>query len=94
MIEKEKYYTAKSIVDMGILPWKSRYTFYKKLREKKWIKIFNPKVENNIKSNRFYIKGKNINNYLKLYNKNQILEFYNKHEKSTNKFNRESLQFS
>lgn len=60
MIDHEKYYSAKQITDMKILPWNSNTTFTKALREQKWIDIFKPITE--VKSNhtRFYIQGKNI----------------------------------
>lgn len=65
-IDKEKYYSAKAVVDMQILPWKSRATFSKLLRIEKWSKIFNPIANTVGKRRRFYIKGEFIINYLKL----------------------------
>lgn len=63
-IDKDKYYSAKSVVDNKFVHWKSRMTFVGKLRQQKYIEIFNPIVEKAGKTNRFYIKGANIINFL------------------------------
>lgn len=64
-VNKDKYYTAKAVVDNGFVHWKSRMTFVKKLREQRYIDVFKPIVEKAGKTSRFYIKGENIINYLK-----------------------------
>ena len=59
-INPDQYYSAKAVVDMGILPWKSAVTFNKKLDDKRWHKIFKPLVEQHESIKRYKIKGKNI----------------------------------
>lgn len=64
-IEPEKYYSAKAVVEMGFLPWKSRMTFTIKLSEKKWQDVFNPIIDQTRSRRRFYIKGDVIIKYIK-----------------------------
>ncbi len=63
-IEPTKYYSAKSIIDMGILPWASAVTFNKKLNDKRWQEIFKPLVEQHESIKRYKIKGKRILKFL------------------------------
>ena len=64
-IDPNKWYSGKAVVDMeGVLDWKSRWTFSKKLKEKKWAKIFKPIFSKKEVMTRVSIKGQNIINYL------------------------------
>ena len=44
-INPNKYYSITEVSRMGILPWSSPMTFGKKLKEQRWIDIFNPFIE-------------------------------------------------
>ena len=65
-IDPDQFYTAKNVVDMKILPCKSRATFYKMLLEPKWSKIFKPIVDRKNILTRYSIRGENIINYINL----------------------------
>lgn len=71
-IEPDKFYSAKAVTDMGILPCKSRKTFCKLLRTKKWANIFNVVEHKSTNSTRFYIKGIYIINYINLQNNGKL----------------------
>lgn len=65
-IDSEKYYSAKQVALMGILPWSSNMTFTKVLSNPYWADIFKPIVERKATNRRFYIKGENIIHFLQL----------------------------
>lgn len=67
-----KYYSARKLVSMKVLPWSSTMTFYKKLKEPRWIAIFNPLVEEKKTRTYNYIKGENIINFLTMAKNGQI----------------------
>lgn len=63
-IQKEKYYTAAQISQMGLLPWNSPYTFNKKLNDPAWQVIFKPMVEQHETNRTYRVKGENIISFL------------------------------
>ena len=65
-IDPDTFYSAKAVVDMKILPCKSRATFYKMLQEPKWANIFKPIAMKEKILTRYKIKGENILTYIKL----------------------------
>lgn len=65
-IDPDKYYSARQVQQMGILPWKSSVTINSKLSEEKWIKIFNPIVEQKKIIKRYHIKGEYLLKFIKL----------------------------
>lgn len=71
-IESEKYYTARQVSLMGILPWNSPYTFNNKLNDKKWKDVFKPLVEQHLTNKTYKIKGKNIIKFLSELEKGNI----------------------
>ena len=70
-INPNKYYTITEVSRMGILPWSSPMTFGKKLKEQRWIEIFNPFVEMIGRREFKKIRGENIIKFLtKIENEN------------------------
>ena len=65
-VNPNEYYSANSVVMMGVLPWKSAMTFNKKLNDPYWISVFNPVVDQKEKVRRYYIKGENIIKFIEL----------------------------
>jgi hypothetical protein len=63
-IYKDKYYSALQISKMGILPWKSPYTFNLKLNSKKGREMFKPLIEQHKENKTYKIKGENIIKFL------------------------------
>lgn len=73
-IDPNKYYSSRAILLMGILPWKSPVTFNIKLKDPKWIEIFNPIVEQKKIVKRYHIKGENIIKFLDLAEKGKLYD--------------------
>ena len=69
-IDPQKYYSAKSVVDMKVLPWINRSTFSKKII--KYENIFKPKREQKAIMPRIFIKGENIIKFIKLFEQNKL----------------------
>lgn len=65
-INPDKYYSAKKVSQMGVLPWSSNMTFIKNLKDPYWAAIFNPIIEQKKNTKRFYIKGQNIIDFIQL----------------------------
>lgn len=63
-IDKDKYYSARQVSQLGILPWASPYTFNLKLNQKKWQEIFKPLIEQHGKNKTYKIKGEAIIKFL------------------------------
>jgi predicted transcriptional regulator len=59
-IEPNEYYTARQVSQMGILPWKSPYTFNLKLNSKRGQAVFKPLIEQHKHNKTYKIKGENI----------------------------------
>lgn len=72
-IDKNKYYSSAQVFLMGILPWKSNYTFNSKLNSKRGKEIFKPLIETHKGKQRttktYLIKGENIIKFLALLEK-------------------------
>lgn len=66
-INLAEFYSAKKVVDMKVLPWKTRATFLKSLALEPWKSIFNPIIEKKAKRNRYFIKGADIVKYMKMH---------------------------
>jgi len=62
-IDKDKYYTAGAVYQMGILPWK-RSSFYRALREPKWASVFSPIASKKKTKTMYYIPGWAIIKYV------------------------------
>lgn len=72
-IDPNKYYSARAVLQMGILPWRSPVTFSMKLStEQKWIDIFNPIVDQKNRVKRYHIKGENIIKFIDLAEKGEL----------------------
>jgi hypothetical protein len=65
-INPTAYYSPRKLVDMKVLPWASAMTFSKRLKEEKWIALFNPIVETRNGRIYMHIKGENIIKVLEL----------------------------
>lgn len=62
----DKYYSARKLVSMNVLPWKSAMTVYKRLKQDKYKEIFNPIIEIVKGRTSIRIKGENIIKYQEL----------------------------
>lgn len=65
-IESGKYYSARQVAKMGILPWRSAATFGKALRDDRWKAIFNPVADQKKNAVRFHIKGESVLKFVEM----------------------------
>lgn len=71
-IEPAKYYSPRQLVKMGVLPWRSAYTFGRMLREEKWRDVFKPVASEKKNGTRFLIKGENVRAFLQAADKGEL----------------------
>lgn len=66
-IQPDEYYSAAAIVDMRLpgFPWRSKYTFNKKLNDERWFDTFKPLIEQHDTTKTYKIQGKNIISFIK-----------------------------
>lgn len=71
-INPGEYYSSAAVVKMGLLPWKSAYTFNKKLNDEKWQDWFLPLVEQHDTTKTYKIRGENIIRFLNALQRGEV----------------------